>query len=68
MKPFYLYLCITIKKTNIMKTYTKTEIIKRLKKVFTNPQFYVTKNGDLTMSLDGHFVDHKWNKGDFINK
>ena len=51
-----------------MKTYTKTEIIKRLKKVFTNPQFYVTKNGDLTMSLDGHFVDHKWNKGDFINK
>ena len=48
--------------------YTKTQIIEGLKKVFINPQFYVTKEGDLTMSLDGKFVDHKWKKGTFTNK
>ena len=47
---------------------TKTEIIKCLKKVFQNSQFYVKTNGDLTMSLDGQFVDHTWNKGTFINR
>ena len=51
-----------------MKTYTKTEIIKGLKKGLQNPQFYIKKNGDLTMSLDGQFVDHTWNKGTFINR
>ncbi len=35
---------------------------------FEKAEFYVTNNGDLTMSLDGMFVDHKWNKGTFVNK
>jgi|TARA_R110000803_G_scaffold104296_1_gene172475 hypothetical protein len=50
--------------------YTKTEIIKTLTKAFRfqNPKFYVTPKGTLQMSLDGDFVDHKWEKGTFINK
>jgi len=48
-------------------TYTKTEIIAGINKVFTNAQFYVTATGDLTMSLEGDFVDHKWAKGTFKN-
>ena len=48
--------------------FTKTEIIEGLEKVFNNPQFYVTDKGDLTMSLDGKFVDNKWEEGTFINK
>jgi hypothetical protein len=47
---------------------TKTEIIKGIKKVFNEAKFYVKQNGDLTMSLDGNFVDHKWTKDSFINK
>ena len=47
---------------------TKTEIIKGIKKVFNEAEFYVKQNGDLTMSLDGNFVDHKWTKDSFINK
>ena len=47
---------------------TKTQIITGLTKVFHNPLFYVTKQGDLTMSLDGKFVDHTWSKGTYINK
>lgn len=50
--------------------YTKTEIIKGLNSIvgFEKAEFYVTNNGDLTMSLDAMFVDHKWNKGTFVNK
>ena len=48
-------------------TFTKTEIIAGLTKVFTEAQFFVTSAGDLTMSLDGDFVDHKWANGTFIN-
>ncbi len=48
-------------------TYTKTEIIEGITKVFTNAQFFVKENGDLTMSLNGQFVDHTWNKGTFTN-
>ena len=47
---------------------TKTQIIENLKKVFNNAKFYVTDKGDLTMSLDGKFVDHEWKKETFINK
>ena len=49
-------------------TYTKTQIISELTKVFTGAQFFVTTTGDLTMSLDGDFVDHKWLKGTFVNR
>ena len=48
-------------------TYTKTQIIAGLTKVFTGAQFFVTPTGDLTMRLDGEFVDHKWLKGTFVN-
>jgi len=48
--------------------YTKTEIIAGIKKLFTNAQFYVTAQGELTMSLEGEFVDHTWAKGTFINE
>ena len=48
--------------------YTKTQIIENLKKVFKNAMFFVTDKGDLTMSLDGKFVDHEWKKGTFTNK
>ncbi len=48
-------------------TYTKTEIIVGITKLFKNAQFYVTTKGDLTMSLEGEFVDHTWEKGTFIN-
>jgi len=48
-------------------TYTKTQIISGITKVFTEAQFFVTSTGDLTMSLDGDFVDHKWLKGTFVN-
>jgi len=47
---------------------TKKQIIKGLTKVFNNAEFYVTKQGDLTMSLEGQFVDHTWSKGTYINK
>jgi len=49
---------------------TKTQIITGLNSIvgFEKAEFYVTDNGDLTMSLDEMFVDHKWNKGTFINK
>tara|TARA_R110000751_G_scaffold114091_2_gene213450 strand:+ start:284 stop:436 length:153 start_codon:yes stop_codon:yes gene_type:complete len=49
-------------------TYTKTQIINGIKETFNNAKFHTTTDGDLTMSLDGKFVDHKWNKGTFINK
>tara|TARA_R110001599_G_scaffold63602_4_gene177173 strand:- start:3498 stop:3683 length:186 start_codon:yes stop_codon:yes gene_type:complete len=49
------------------KKFTKSEIIKGVKELFNNAQFYVTIGGDLTMSLDGQFVDHRWTKGTFIN-
>ena len=48
-------------------TYTKTQIIEGMTKVFSEAQFYITSKGDLTMSLDGDFVEHKWNKGTFTN-
>lgn len=48
-------------------TYSKTEIIKGIKKVFTDAQFYVTPEGDLTMSIDGQYVEHKWKKGTYKN-
>jgi hypothetical protein len=48
-------------------TYTKTQIISGLTKVFTGAQFFVTPKGNLTMSLDGEFVDHEWLKGTFVN-
>jgi len=47
---------------------TLTEIKEVLRKVFENPQFYIKPNGDLTMSLDGKFVDHTWECGTWINK
>lgn len=47
--------------------YTKTEIIKGIKELFKDAQFYVTSEGDLTMSLDGEFVNHIWEKGTFTN-
>ena len=54
----------------IIKMYTKTQIIKGLNSIvgFEKAEFYVTDNGDLTMSLDGMFVDHKWKVGTFLNK
>lgn len=51
-----------------MKVFTKSEIIKGIKKLFNNAKFYVTIDGDLTMSLDGQFVDHRWISGTYINK
>ena len=48
--------------------YTKTQIIENLKKVFKNAMFFVTDEGDLTMSLDEKFVDHEWKAGTFTNK
>mgnify|MGYP003641558107 CR=1 FL=1 len=50
-----------------MKNFTKSEIIKSLTKLFNDAQFYVTKEGHLTMSLDGKFVDHTWTSGTYIN-
>ena len=52
------------------KLNTKSEIIKHIKTktIFKDAQFYVNKKGDLTMSLDGDFVDHDWKVGTFINK
>jgi hypothetical protein len=51
-----------------MKIYTKSEIIKGIKGLFNNAQFYVTSEGSLTMSLDGKFVDHTWVSGTYLNK
>ncbi len=48
--------------------HTKTEIISGIKELFKGAQFYVTTEGELTMSLKGEFVDHVWLKGTFINK
>jgi hypothetical protein len=47
--------------------YSKLEIIEGVREVFPHAQFYTTKEGDLTMSLEGEFVDHVWEKGTFIN-
>ena len=48
--------------------YSKTQIIQQVRELLPNTQFYVTKDGDLTMSLEGQFIDHEWKKGTFINK
>lgn len=48
--------------------YTKTQIQNTINKAFNNPQFFVKENGDLTMSLEGEFVDHTWKAGTFLNK
>ena len=52
------------------KLITKSEIIKHIKTntIWKGAEFYVTKKGDLTMSLDGDFVDHTWKAETFINK
>ena len=47
--------------------YSKTQIIQIVRQSLPNAQFYVTKKGDLTMSLEGEFIDHEWKKGTFIN-
>ena len=47
--------------------YSKTQIIKGVRQSLPNAQFYVTKQGNLTMSLEGEFIDHEWKKGTFIN-
>ena len=53
-----------------IKLNTKSEIIQHIKTntIFKDAQFYVNKKGDLTMSLDGEFVDHTWKAQTFINK
>tara|TARA_R110001599_G_scaffold130137_1_gene305136 strand:+ start:338 stop:718 length:381 start_codon:yes stop_codon:yes gene_type:complete len=47
--------------------YTEKQIITDLRNLL-NPsaKFYIKDNGDLTMSLDGDFVDHTWAAGTFI--
>lgn len=49
-------------------TYTKTQIIEGITKAFKGAQFFVKENGDLTMSLEGDFIDKTWEKGTFINE
>ena len=47
--------------------YTEKQIITDLRNLL-NPsaKFYIKDNGDLTVSLDGDFVDHSWAAGTFI--
>jgi len=47
--------------------YTENQIITDLRNLLNpNAFFYTKENGDLTMSLDGEFVDHTWKAGTFI--
>lgn len=47
--------------------YTENQIITDLRNLLNpNAFFYTKENGDLTMSLDGEFVDHTWPAGTFI--
>jgi len=47
--------------------YTENQIITDLRNLLNpNAQFYIKANGDLTMSLEGEFVDHTWPAGTFI--
>lgn len=47
--------------------YTENQIITDLRNLLNpNAFFYTKENGDLTMSLDGEFVDHVWAAGTFI--
>ena len=47
--------------------YTEKQIITDLRNLLNpNAKFYTKDNGDLTMSLDGDFVDHTWAAGTFI--
>jgi len=57
---------ITIK--NRKMVYSKTQIIQQVRELLPSTQFYLTKDGNLTMSLEGEFIDHEWQKGTFINK
>ena len=47
--------------------YTEKQIITDLRNLLNpNAQFYTKENGDLTMSLEGGYVDHTWAAGTFI--
>lgn len=47
--------------------YTEKQIITDLRNLLNpNAKFFTKENGDLTMSLDGWYVDHTWAAGTFI--
>ncbi len=46
----------------------KTDIIKTFSELYHKPNFWITKSGDLQVSLLGLSVDYVWKKGTFINK
>ena len=53
-------------KENII--YTKTDIIKTFSELYHKPNFKLTKNGDLQISLLGLCVVYEFKKGTFKNK
>lgn len=62
MKPFYLYLCITIKKTNIMKNLKKT--------IYKVGQYYIYKNesaSKITEVRNGKYTFIKLENGNLIS-
>lgn len=65
-----MYICSIITNLKLKKMLTKSQIINGIKEVtgFELAEFFVTAQGNLTMTLDGMFVEHTWNKGTFINK
>lgn len=49
--------------------YTEKEIIRDLKNILgDSTRFFKKENGDLTMSLDGEYVDHTWASGTFTDQ
>ncbi len=45
--------------------YSVNQIVNGVRESLPNAKFHLTKDGDLTMSLSGEFVDHEWKKGTF---